>query len=167
MHPAEILSQIEELAKQQKALNIKLMALKRQMVGKSANLCQDINNRDLNNRDADEPKRGRGRPKKTTTVTSSIITEPYSPVPVALMHTVEGEMPNIYRYNSNKSNNNNKSNSSNNDHNPVSNLIYVIENDDLFIRDDNGMLYTIDSREVVGWYNPYASSSESSVKWLY
>ena len=45
------------------------------------------------------------------------------------------------------------------------NLVYVIEDDDLFIRDNNGMLYNIDSREVIGWYNPY--SVGSSVKWLY
>ena len=45
------------------------------------------------------------------------------------------------------------------------NMVYVIENNDLFIRNDNGMLFDIESREVVGWYNPYAPIG--NVDWLY
>lgn len=151
----DVLKQIKTLTIQQTTLANKVMALKRQLVGKSAN---NVDNRDTttqihNTHNTNEPKRTRGRPKKNTTVTS-IISE--SPVE----HTTSIAIANIYRYG-------NYGNNTRDAHDPPinPNLVYVIEDDDLFIRDNNGMLYNIDSREVIGWYNPY--SEGCNVKWLY
>jgi len=170
----EILKQIKDLTSQQTSLANKVLALKRQLVGKSANPNNLDNSNATNTSTAtattmiiNEPKRGRGRPKKNTTVTSSIITESsYSPMsPMSPMSSVEDvpydmatKATNIYRYGNTRE--------TIKDSPPTNpNLVYVIEDDDLFIRDNNGMLYNIESREVIGWYNPY--SVGSSVKWLY
>ena len=118
---------------------------------------------------SNEPKRGRGRPKKNTTVTSIICETrhmlaqtPKDPIAAeeSGMSQFDNKSPpiSIYGYN-NMGTNIGRTEQSN------MNPIYVIEGDELFIRDDNGMLYDIESRDVIGWYNPYASGC--SINWLY
>ena len=183
---ADTLKTIKALTSQQLTLANKVMSLKRQLAGKSANIeLERVLERDMEwvstpkaapapdsySNETNEPKRGRGRPKKNTTVTSIInqihivveaVEAEKKPEP-GIKEIKEATTPqmlqpknpsptSIYRYN-------NISTDAN------LNLVYVIEDDDLFIRDDNGMLYDVESRNVIGWYNPYASGC--SINWLY
>ena len=43
--------------------------------------------------------------------------------------------------------------------------VYVLENNNLFIRNTNGVLFDVETRSVMGWYNPYAQSG--TIDWLY
>ena len=182
----ETLKTIKALTSQQMTLSNKIMALKRQLAGKSANVegvddvvaivgdrtptltptTTPISTPKANpESNSNEPKRGRGRPKKNTTVTSIICETrhmPTTPTPTTPTPkdpiTAEESPISIYGYN-NMGTNIGRTGQSN------MNPIYVIEGDELFIRDDNGMLYDIESRDVIGWYNPYASGC--SINWLY
>lgn len=180
---ADILKTIKTLTSQQLTLANKVMSLKCQLAGKSANIeLERIPERDMEwvstpkatpasdsySNETNEPKRGRGRPKKNTTVTSIInqihivevvesekksgIKEIKEATNPQMLQSKNPSPTSIYRYN-------NISTDAN------LNLVYVIEDDDLFIRDDNGMLYDVESRNVIGWYNPYASGC--IINWLY
>jgi hypothetical protein len=43
--------------------------------------------------------------------------------------------------------------------------VYVLENNNLFIRNANGVLFDVETRSMMGWYNPYAQSG--TIDWLY
>lgn len=55
-------------------------------------------------------------------------------------------------------------NNSENSHR-LDDAVYVLENNDLFIRNANGVLFDVETRSVMGWYNPYAQSG--TIDWLY
>jgi hypothetical protein len=91
-----------------------------------------------------EKKRGRGRPKKHMILTSNL-----SQQQTATAAAISNDRDTI----------------NNNNNNDFGDKWYVIENNDLFIRSANGMLFDIDTLDVIGWYNPYAQTG--TVDWLY
>lgn len=171
----ETLNTIKTLTGQQLALANKIMALKRQLAGKSANSVYNAGENTPTPTStpkataesiSNEPKRGRGRPKKNTSVTSFISQiQGQGQCPgefVTESIDEKKKMPiSIYGYGYNNTDTGRLKMNLNLKLNPI----YVIENDDLYIRDDNGMLYDIESRDVIGWYNPYESGC--NINWLY
>lgn len=160
---AELLRTIRALTSQQESIAHKILVLKRRVAGRSVVGSEtrnqatreiqaiQVTNGAATDTDADadtdrstEKKRGRGRPKKHMILTSNL-----SQQQTATAAAISNDRDTI----------------NNNNNNDFGDKRYVIENNDLFIRSANGMLFDIDTLDVIGWYNPYAQTG--TVDWLY
>ena len=158
---AELLRTIRALTIQQEAIAHKILALKRRVAGRTvagqvaiqvtqvttgvATATDTETETDTATDRTIEKKRGRGRPKKNMILTSNL-SQQQTQQQTAIAAAIANDRDII-------------------NNTDFGNKRYVIENNDLFIRSANGMLFDIDTLDVVGWYNPYAQTG--TVEWLY
>ena len=136
----DILKSLKELTNQQLSLTNEIMRLKRELAGRLVDSSRPVNMdspttpaTSENNTNATTKKRGRGRPRKDLDTVSSLAPA-YDEIIVYRDNTDTADIIN----------------------NESKTLRYVLEGGELFLHNpDNGRLFDIDTRTVVGRYNLY------------
>ena len=154
----EILSTINALTSQYELLAQKILALKRRIVGQRVvGISSDASmDEPRDARDArDATRGGESNEKSNDAKDATVSTE---------KKRGRGRPKKNMILTSNMQPQRDAINNSENSHR-LDDAVYVLENNNLFIRNANGVLFDVETRSIMGWYNPYAQSG--TIDWLY